>query len=145
MAEDNIKEFTVNWMMTGFLVASLVAFAVGFMAQNGTQGFGADGDLKLNYTGSNFTSRLEESLIDSDTILNITANTNPEASDLGSRDSVATAYEYKGSAIGYWESSKDLLSWIFSGESGRMLIVAISGILAFTSAYYIVKYIRNGV
>jgi lipid-A-disaccharide synthase-like uncharacterized protein len=145
MAEENIKDFTINWMVTGFLTICLVSFSIAFMVNNNPLGFGSDSQGILNSSDETLSSRLEESLINSNTILNITANTNPEASDLGSRDSVATAYKSKESAMSHWEASKMMISWVFSGTIGEMLITLISAILGFLSIYYIVKYIRNGI
>ena len=145
MAEDNLKDFTINWILTGFLMFCLVSFAVAFMVANNSTGYGFSdtGDI-FNNISSSLDLQLSGSPSDSDTLLNITSNTNPEVSDLGSRDSVATSYEAKGSATNYWETSKILISWIFSGEIGRMLISVFAGIIGFLSYFYIMKHIRTG-
>ena len=145
MAEENLKDFTINWIVTGLLLTSLIAFTVFFMLNNNPIGLGDDADTVLSTTSDGISSRLLDVSNDSDIVLNITANTNPEVSDLGSRDSVASAYSMKGTGTGYWEGSKTLLAWIFSGAIGEMLIVIFGGIIGFLAFYYIVKFIRNGI
>jgi len=145
MSEDNLKDFTINWIVTGLLLTSLIAFTVFFMLNNNPIGLGDDADTVLTITSAGISSKLLEVSGDSDVVLNITANTNPEVSDLGSRDSVASAYSMKGTGTSYWEGSKTLLAWIFSGAIGEMLIVIFGGIIGFLAFYYIVKFIRNGI
>ena len=122
----------------------LIAFATVFMYNNNPTGLGTDASTSLTDTYTGLNSQLLASPEDSDTLLNITANTNPEVSDLGSRDSVATSYEAKGSATGYWETSKSLISWVFSGTIGKMLTSVFAGIIGFLSYFYIMKHIRTG-
>ena len=123
----------------------LIAFATVFMFENNSDGYGfSDTDEIFDDMYSEFDLQLSGSPQSSDTLLNITSNTNPEVSDLGSRDSVATSYEAKGSATSYWETSKKLISWVFSGETGKMLIAVFAGIIGFLSYFYIMKHIRTG-
>ena len=144
MVENNLKDFTINWILTGFLMFCLLAFATLFMLNNNPIGLGTDADTSLTDTYNSLNSQLLTSSDDADTLLNITANTNPEVSDLGSRDSVATSYVAKGSATNYWESGKFLISWVFSGTPGKMLISVFAGIIGFLSYFYISKHIRTG-
>ena len=144
MAEDSLKDFTINWILTGFLMFCLIAFATAFMYNNNPTGLGTDANTRLGTTYTDLNSQLISSSEDSDTLLNITANTNPEVSDLGSRDSVSTSYEAKGSATNYWETSKMLISWVFSGTVGKMIISVFTGIIGFLSYFYIMKHIRMG-
>lgn len=129
--------------MTGFLMFSLVSFAILFMFNNNPGGLGDTGGV-LSQLETNFSSQLLSVDEDSDVLLNITSNTNPEVSDLGSRDSVATSYKAKGSATGYWEASKTLIGWTFSGTAGKMLLSVFAGIIGFLSYFYISKHIRTG-
>lgn len=145
MPEDNIKDYTINWIVLGLLMFCLLSFAIAFMYSNNPIGFGgnetADKFLSVQ-TGVNTQIYAIEG--SADTVLNITANTNPEASQLGSRDSVAAAYQVQGTSVGVWDSLKVFISWIFVGELGKMLITVITGIVGFTGAYFIVKWIRTG-
>lgn len=145
MAEDNLKDFTINWMITGFLITCLISFTIVFMFNNNPQGLGDEGNDIFNTTYSGMSSNILETPTDVDSILNITANTNPEASDLGSRDSVASAYDSRQISMSYWEASKNMIGWVFTGDIGNMLIMVFSGIIGFLSFYFIVKYIRNGI
>ena len=142
--EDNLKDFTINWILVGFLTFCLMAFATTFMYNNNPTGLGSDADSIFSDTYDDFSSQLISSSTDSDTLLNITANTNPEASNLGSRDSVATSFKAKSSATGYWESSKILISWVFSGTTGNMIISVFAGIIGLLSYFFITKHIRTG-
>lgn len=143
MAEENLKDFTINWILTGFLMFSLVTFAVTFMYNNNPTGLGDTGSI-LAGSEAGFSTQLLGVSEDSDRILNITSNTNPEVSLLGSRDSVATSFEARGSVTGYWEASKSLLGWTFSGTAGKMIMSVFAGIIGFLSYFYIAKHIRTG-
>jgi len=121
MAEDNLKDFTINWIVTGLLVVALLGFAVTFISNNNPTSMGDDADTVFGNTYANMSNNLAESSADADNVLNITSKTNPEISDLGSRDSVASAYSAKSSSISYWDGSKQLLSWTFSGATGKII------------------------
>jgi hypothetical protein len=144
LVETNLKDFTINWIVTGFLMFCLIAFATVFMYNNNPDGLGTDASTRLQTTYTNLNSQLISSSEDADTLLNITANTNPEVSTLGSRDVVATSYEAKGSATNYWETGKMLISWVFSGTVGKMIMSVFAGIIGFLSYFYISKHIRTG-
>lgn len=144
MAEENLKDFTINWIILGFLLTSLIGFSVAFMVNNNPIGLGDDAESIFASTYNNYSSNLIDSPEDSNSLLNITSQTNPEVSDLGSRDSVASSFEAKTSAVQYWTASKQLLSWTFSGEIGKMLLAVFAGFIGFLSFYYIYKFIRQG-
>ena len=146
MAEDNLKDFTANWVIFGLLFFALVTFAITFMYNNNpTAGLGEDAEAIFGAAENTIESKLYEAPSDADTLLNVTANTNPEASDLGSRDSVASSYSLFGSGRSFFDSMKLFVSWIFSGTIGQMLLAVIGGILGFTGVYFIIKLIRNGI
>jgi len=142
--EEGIKDFTINWIIAGLLMFCLLAFAITFMYNNNPNGLNdGTGDI-INGSYNDYSTKLIESPEDSNTLLNITSNTNPEISQLGSRDSVAVSFQTAGSATSYWKSSKALLSWVFSGTSGKILLGSIGGIFGFLVVYYIWRFIRNG-
>jgi hypothetical protein len=145
MAEENLKDFAINWIISGLLVFSMMSFAIVFMFNNNPGGMGDETDETFSKTVSNVSGGLYKTPTDSDTILNITANTNPEASDLGSRDSVATAYGIKATGTGFFESLKIFISWVLVGDMGKMLIAVFGGLTGLISVYFIVKWIRNGI
>jgi len=144
MGENGIKDFTVNWIIGGLLLFSLLTFVISFMYLNNSIGLDdGTGDI-FNKNYNNMSNRLEETYEDSNYLLNITSNTNPEVSDLGSRDSVSTSFGAKKSASANWEDMKYLLAWVFSGDSGKVLLGVIGGLIALMSMFYIWKFIRGG-
>jgi len=82
-----------NWI-SDVLFKSL--FATIFMYNNNPTGLGDDANGTFGNTYNRLNSQLLSSSESSDTLLNITSNTNPEVSDLGSRDSVSTSYSATG-------------------------------------------------
>jgi hypothetical protein len=124
----------------------LVIFAGLFMASNNPI-YGLDDGVsaQLGIIEANLTSAIFELPEDSDGLLNITANTDPTEGFLGSRDSVATSYGVTDIANVFFTSSKTLISWVFSGALGQMLLVVFGGLFGLTALYWLIKLIRNGV
>jgi len=143
MPEDSIKDFTINWIVIGLLTFSLVTFAVSFMHNNNSGGLGEAGG-KFDNVSSGLETKLLQSSSDANVALNITASTNPEASQLGSRDSVSTAFEMKNTGTGIFETTKTFISWVLVGDAGEMLLSVLGGILVFLLVYFIYKFIRTG-
>ena len=141
MANQNISEYTIQWIFFGLLFFALLSFAVIFVANNNEDAFGTSAN-KFD------TSSLEAELLTTDDkvdpLLNITAGTNPEAGDLGSRDSVAVSYGLKGSSKGFIESTQMFMGWIFTGTAGKIIISVFVGIFSIASLYFIIKSIRTG-
>jgi hypothetical protein len=145
MAEDNLMGFTMSSITTGLLLFCLISFTILFMINNNPNGLGDVAQGKLTYTQSNLSGRLLSTDKDADKVLNITANTNPEASELGSRDSVSSSYSAFGASKGFFESTKILIAWVFVGEIGQMLLIVFGGIIGFLGFYFIYKFIKNGI
>lgn len=145
MAEENIKDFTINWIVLGLLGFCLISFAITFMYNNNPIGLGDSAEGIFTQTQSNLSTRLYQTPTDADKVLNITANTNPEAGDLGSRDSVASSYSVSGTGRGFFETIKIFIAWVFVGEMGAMLVAVFGGLIGFLAVYFIVKWIRNGI
>lgn len=141
--EEGLKDFTINWVLVGFLIFSMIAFATTFMYENNPSGFGADASQKFADANTAIGAKLLSSESDSNILLNITSNTNPEVSDSGSRDNVAAGYSAKGAGSGYWESIKLFVSWIFSGTVGSMLLAVMGAIVGLTGFFLLAKWIRN--
>jgi len=144
MVNETLQDFTINWVITGFLLTCLIAFAVTFMYNNNPLGLGNDGDTVFGDAYDGLSGQLLQSADSSDVLLNITSNTNPEVSTLGSRDVVSTSFGAKGSASAYFESAKNLLAWVFSGAIGKMLLAVFGGIMGFLAYFFIIKHIRIG-
>ena len=142
--EENLKDFTVNWVIFGPLFTCLMAFTISFMANNNPIGLndGSDDIFSTTYTSMN--GSLYEIESDSDELLNITSKTNPEASYLGSRDTVGTAFGTYGTGKSFWSSSKQMISWVFTGDVGKILLTTLGGLIAFLGIYFIGKWIRTG-
>lgn len=143
MAESDLKDFTVNWIIGGLLLFSLLSFAITFMYDNNSTGLSDGTDSVFDSISDNVSNKLDEIPQDSESVLNDTANTNPEISDLGSRDTVTVGYETKKTPGEIWEGSKVLLSWVFSGDSGDLLLAVIGGLIGFMITFYIWRFIRG--
>jgi hypothetical protein len=144
VAEENLKDFAVNWAIFGLLLTCLISFTIFFMYENNPIGLNDGSEDILDSTDTNMRKSLQEIEGDTNELLNITAQTNPEVSFLGSIDSVSTAYEIAGSAKSQWANTKTLIKWIFSGEVGEILLGVFGGLIGFLSIYFITKWIRIG-
>lgn len=142
--EDNLKDFTINWAIFGLLFISLLSFAIVFMANNNPNGLGDDATSILGSANGSTNSHLYEIESNSNELKNITSKTNPETSYLGSRDSVATSFKSVGSAQSFFNSSKTMIGWVFSGDTGQILISTFSGLIGFLVFYFGYKFIRSG-
>jgi hypothetical protein len=144
MAEDTIKGFTVHWIMFGLLFTCLLSFAISFMYANNPIGLtdGAGNAIDGSYTEARST--LYEAQGDANELLNLTAETNPEVSYLGSRDSVATSYSLIGSAKKNYNSAKSMIGWVFSGDIGKLLLSVFGGLIGTLGLYYGIKLMRTG-
>ena len=144
MAVDSLREFTIQWVVGGFLMICMLAFTISFMYSNNPTGLGTDSSSIFLDSYNSTYNLLDESGEDANVLLNITSNTNPEVSDMGSRDVVASSFEAKASAKKYWDSSRKLISWIFSGTTGKILLTVIGGLIGLMSFFLISKAIRTG-
>lgn len=144
MVDENLKDFGVSWVQYGVVLFCLIIFATIFMASNNPIGLGDDADTQLGITGDNISSAIYQLPEDSDALLNISADTDPTEGYLGSRDSVATSYGIMDMGRVFFTSSKTLISWVFSGVVGQMLLAIFGGLFGLISLYWITKWIRNG-
>jgi len=126
------------------MVFCLLSFAFSFMYYNSDVGFDTGSGNFLNNSKQDMKTQLLAVNDESNLLLNITAQTDPEVSQLGSRDSVATSYGYRKQGVSNWDKFKVLLFWVFSGDAGKVLISVLGGIIGFLSLYYIIKFIRTG-
>lgn len=144
MAENDLKDFTTNWIVAGFLMFCLLTFAITFMYNNNSSALDDGTGNLFNQDYNTTKNRLVETPTDANTFLNITSNTNPEVSDLGSRDSVAAGFESKGTASANWDDSKKMIGWVFSGDTGKVILGVIGGLITFLTGFYIWRFIRAG-
>ena len=145
MTDESIKDFGVSWIQYGVVLFCLITFTGVFMAANNPIGLGDAATTQLSITGNNLSSSIYQVAEDSDGLLNISADTDPTEGYLGSRDSVATSYGIMGMGKAFFTSSKSLISWIFGGLVGQMLLTVFGGLFGLVSLYWIIKLIRNGV
>lgn len=144
MADENLKDFSISWVLVGLLFTCLLTFAITFMDNNNPNGLGDDMDYILNKSQSDINSQLYLVDDDANEILNVTSQTNPETSFLGGRDSVSTSYSLRKTGVSNWEKLKIFVAWVFIGDIGKLLISVIGGILGLVSIYFITKLIRQG-
>lgn len=144
MAVNSLRDFSTQWIVGGLLMTCMLVFTIFFMYSNNPNGLGTDANSILGDASDVSSNLLLQSNEDSDLLLNITANTNPEVSELGSRDSVSTSYSAYGSAKQYFTSSKKIIGWIFSGTTGKMLLSVLGGLIGLFAYFFIIKHIRTG-
>jgi len=143
MADQNLKDFSVSWALFGLLFFCLLTFTISFMFYNNPIGLGDSQDIFTN-AQSSVQGNLVRLPNQTNVLLNVTSVTNPEDGYLGSRDSVATSYGITGTGKGFLESTKIFISWVFTGDSGVLLLSVFGGLFGLVSLYYITKWIRNG-
>jgi len=143
MAIDNLKDFNIEWILFGLLFFCLMSYAVVFMAENNADGLGSASNKFNNYT-TDMKNQLVKAEGNANSLLNISAQNDPEVSDLGSKDSVATSYGVMGNAKSFMTSFKLFMGWMLTGTAGQMLISIFVGMFGFTSLYFITKWIRQG-
>lgn len=142
MANDNIKDFSINFIMYGLLFLSLSTFTVLFVTNNNIDAIGNDLLNLTNTTSNSINLNLVATEGTANDISNSTSYTNPEASYLGSKDQVATAFKMTGSAKTSFESSKKMLGIVL--DDYPVLIAVFSGIVIFSMVYFIIKSFRTG-
>jgi hypothetical protein len=143
MAQQNLKDFVVTYVLLGVLMFGLVTFTIYFIGNNNPAAITSEyGDI-LNVTSQDLTVRLVETNAAAEEVSNSTRSTNPEASFLGSRDQVASAYKMAGSSKYLWESSKPLTSVVL-GENATIILLIFSGIIVFVFVFRIFRFIRIG-
>lgn len=143
MADENLNTFTRSLVLTGLLVLALVTFAGIFFAANNPIGLSTDEQNILSITKNNLSSNILEMDGDGNDLLEVASNTDPTISSLGSKDSVSTSFSIFGTAKAFYSSTKLLISWIFAGEVGQMLLSLFGGLLAITAVYLIYRAIKG--
>jgi len=143
MAVNNIKEFNIEWALFGLLFFCLMSFAVTFMFENNPDGLGSASGKFDNYsvaTGNKLVA-MESS---ANSLLNISAQNNPEVSDQGSKDSVATSYGLIGNAKSFLDKFKLFMGWVVTGPAGEMLVTVLVGMFSISALYWAYKSVRQG-
>ncbi len=144
MALDNLKDFNIQWVTISLLFFSLMTFTLFFMYNNSPDALGEYGD-KFETTESGIQSKLIAVEGDSNTLLNVSSQNNPEVSDLGSKDSVGTSYGVYGSSKSFIDQIKLFMDWVLVGTASQVLISVMIGLFGMMGLYLIVKWIRSGI
>ena len=144
MVVDNLKDFSMQWIMFGLLFFSLLTFTISFMFNNSPDALGTSGD-KFDTYSADIKSKLVAVEEDSNELLNISSQNDPEVSNLGSKDSVATSYSITGTSRSFLSSIKLFMGWIITGDAGKVLVSIFVGMFGILSIYFITKWIRNGI
>lgn len=141
MAVDNIKDFSINFILYGLLFLALSTFTIIFLSQNNPNAINPELMNLIENSSSDSQSKLVALNETGDVMLNVTSYTDPEASYLGSKDQVATAYKMAGSSKESWEASKKMLSVVIPDVK---IIIIFSSIILFSMIYFIIKLLRIG-
>ena len=142
MADQNIKDFTINWVIFGLLFFFLLTFTLTFFHANNPDALGT---AKANFESYalEISSELVEIETDSNENINISALIASEDQELGSRISASNSYGFWGTASAFWESSKGFFGWILPGESGSVLVSVFGGIIGVLVLYFIFRLGRS--
>lgn len=142
MADENIKDFTVTWIVMGFLFFSLITFAITFIVNNNPT---ALGDYQGNFQDTQ--GGLEVNLIEvEDNVnsnINASAELSSEESTLGTQAAASTSYSLFGTGKGFFTKIKPFMSMVFSGMIGQMLIAVMGGIIGVVGTFYVIRLIRS--
>ena len=142
MAAQNLKEFLTENIAMGLLFFSLMMFAVLFMANNSPDALGGTGGI-LNSSTTRVQTHLLSIEGDSNVLLNISAQQDPEVSNLGSKDSVATSYGMVNMTKQLMTDTKLFMGFMFAGTVGQIIVAVFGGLFAVFSLYFIYNWIRG--
>lgn len=142
MADRDIKDFTVNWVLFGLLVFTLLAFAITFVANNNPDALG-DSQGAFETTYGNLSDSLLEVEGNTNSQINISADLQSEESQLGTRAAASTSYGLMETGTGFWKKAKVLIALVFSGLIGQIIIGVFGGLIGIAALYYIIKLIRS--
>lgn len=142
MADDNIKDFTVNWVLAGLLIFSLLTFTLVFVFNNNPSALG-ENEEQLTILKTDLSSSLTEVEGDIDTQFNSSAQLNSEDTVLGTASASGTSYGFAGTSQTNWTIIKQMIAWIFAGTFGQIVIKILSGIIGIALLYYVIKLIRS--
>jgi len=142
MVEDNIKDFTISWVLSAVLIFALLTFALIFTYNNNPSALGENEEQILVLKG-NFSNSLQEIEGDMNTEFNTSAELNSEDTSVGTASASSTSYNFAGTGQSKWTLIKQMMAWIFAGTFGQIIIGIISGLFGLTALYYVIKLIRS--
>lgn len=142
MVEDNIKDFTLTWILAGVLIFALLTFALIFTYNNNPSALG-ENEQQIVVLKGNFSNSLQEVEGDMNTEFNTSAELNSEDTSVGTASASSTSYNFAGTGQSKWTIIKQMIAWIFAGTFGQIVIKIISGIFGLVALYYVIKLIRS--
>lgn len=142
MADDNIKDYTITWILAGLLVFALLTFCIIFVFNNNSSALG-ENEEQINILAGNFSDSLQEIELDTNTQLNVSAKLNSEDSSVGTASASSTSYGLAGTGQSKWDIFKVMIAWVFAGTFGKILVGTLSGLFGITILYYAIKLIRS--
>lgn len=138
MADQNIKDFTQNWIIFGLLFFFLMSFTLTFFYNNNPDALGSS-ESNFNLYADNMSSTLIEVETTTNEQINISGSQIGSESEETSRVSAATSYGFWGTASSFWENSKGFMSWILGNEAGLLIITVLGGIIGIRALFWIFK------
>ena len=142
MADQNIKDFTTNWVLFGLLFFSLMIFTLTFMYNNNPDGLG-DSQSNFERFSANMSSNLLELEGNANEQINISSIIESEDLELGSRVSASNSYGFFSTGKTFWQSSKEFIGWMLSGTIGQILIGVFGGLIGIAVLYFIFRLGRS--
>jgi hypothetical protein len=142
MAEDNIKDFTVTWILAGVIIFALLTFALTFVYNNNPSALG-ENEEQITILKGNFSNSLQEVEGESNTQFNTSAQLNSEDTVIGTASASSTSYGFAGTGQSKWTIIKQMIAWVFAGTFGQILIRILSGLFGIVALYYVIKLIRS--
>jgi len=142
MAEDNIKDFTITWVLTGVLIFSLLTFALIFTFSNNPSALG-ENEQQITIIKGNLSGSLQEVTNSTNTNFNTSAQLNSKDTSVGTASASSTSYNFAGTGQSKWDIIKQMIAWVFAGTFGQLLIKMLSGLFALAALYYVIKLIRS--
>jgi hypothetical protein len=142
MADETLGDFVINYLLFGLLLFGLIGSTLYLISMNNEEAISPEYFSTLNKTKNNIGISFVSSSATADSILNSTSYTDPEASYLGSKDQVASAYNIMGTGKGMWAQSKLMLNVLFS--SNPEIIWIFGAFIVFSAVLLIYKFVRTG-
>lgn len=142
MAEDNIKDFAINFILAGVILMGLLTYTFLFTYNNNPNALGQNAE-QLNIINNNFSNSLTEIEISTNIQFNTSAQLNSQDSILGSSSASSTSYGFMGQTQDTWTIMKTMIAWAFAGTFGQLLIKILGGLISLAGLYYVIKLIRS--
>lgn len=143
MADQNIRDFSVNWVLFGLLIFSMLVFTINFIGNNNPDALTSGEKKNLETVYNNLSNSLFEVQSDTNSQINLSADLGSEESQIGSLAASSTSYGLMGTGTGFWENIKVLFGWVFSGLAGQIILGVFGGLIGISALYFVIKLIRS--